>query len=343
MGPAADRIGALPAAAARTARLMEPAARSAVAPFYVMRVLAAAARRAERGEVAFNLAAGQPSTAAPKSVLAAAHHALHGEILGYTETPGIAPLRAGDRPALPPPLRDGRRPRGRRRHHRLVRRIPARVPVRVRRRRPRRAGTARAIRRTGTSCTPWGVRSSTCHAGRRPGTSRRLEMIDGLELDGLVVASPANPTGTMLEPAELAALARHCAATGVRLISDEIYHGITYTGLTSSSWETDRSGFVVNSFSKYFSMTGWRIGWLLVPDDCADVLDALAGNLAICPPAPAQFAALDAFDAYDECDGHVRRYADQPGDRCSTGCAARASTGSRPPTAPSTSTPTSRT
>ena len=117
----------------------------------------------------------------------------------------------------------------------------------------------------------------------------------GLALAGLVVASPANPTGTMLEPAELAALARHCAETGVRLISDEIYHGVTYTGLTSSSWETDRSGFVVNSFSKYFSMTGWRIGWLLVPNDCVDVLDALAGNLAICPPAPAQFAALGAF------------------------------------------------
>ena len=168
-------------------------------------------------------------------------------------------------------------------------------------------------------------------------------MIDGLELDGLVVASPANPTGTMLEPAELAALARHCAETGVRLISDEIYHGITYTGLTSSSWETDRSGFVVNSFSKYFSMTGWRIGWLLVPNDCADVLDALAGNLAICPPAPAQFAALGGvrrLRRVRRARPPVRR---QPGDRCSTGCARSASTGSRPPTARSTSTPTSRT
>jgi aspartate/methionine/tyrosine aminotransferase len=92
------------------------------------------------------------------------------------------------------------------------------------------------------------------------------------------------------------------------LISDEIYHGITYAGETSCSWATDRSGFVVNSFSKYFSMTGWRIGWLLVPRDLSEVLDALGGNLAICPPAPAQYAALAAFDAYDECDGHVTRY-----------------------------------
>ena len=72
---------------------------------------------------------------------------------------------------------------------------------------------------------------------------------------------------------------------------------------------TDRSGLVVNSFSKYFSMTGWRIGWLLVPDDLVDPVDALAGNMAICPPALAQFAAVSAFDAYDECDGHVARYA----------------------------------
>jgi aspartate/methionine/tyrosine aminotransferase len=135
-------------------------------------------------------------------------------------------------------------------------------------------------------------------------------MIDGLDLDGLVVASPANPTGTMLDPGELAHLATHCADTGVRLISDEIYHGITYSGQTTCSWQTDRSGFVVNSFSKYFSMTGWRIGWLLVPRDLAEVVDALGGNLAICPPAPAQYAALGAFDAYDECDGHVVRYAE---------------------------------
>jgi aspartate/methionine/tyrosine aminotransferase len=134
-------------------------------------------------------------------------------------------------------------------------------------------------------------------------------MVENLRLDGLIVASPANPTGTMLEPGELASLATWCATTGVRLISDEIYHGITYAGVTGSSWQTDRHGIVVNSFSKYFSMTGWRIGWLLVPDDLVEVVDALAGNLAICPPAPAQYAAVAAFDAYDECDAHVHRYA----------------------------------
>ena len=97
-----------------------------------------------------------------------------------------------------------------------------------------------ATRPTGTSCTPWGVRSSTCRADRRPATSRRCRWSTDLGLDGLIVASPANPTGTMLEPGELAALATWCAGSGVRLISDEIYHGITYTGVTSSSW-ADRS------------------------------------------------------------------------------------------------------
>jgi aspartate/methionine/tyrosine aminotransferase len=137
-----------------------------------------------------------------------------------------------------------------------------------------------------------------------------VEMVLDADLDALVVASPANPTGTMLPASALAELASVCASRGIRLVSDEIYHGISYTAdEPSSSWATDRTGFVVNSFSKYFSMTGWRIGWLLVPEDLVDAVDALAGNFAICPPAPAQYAAVAAFAGYDECDGHVARYA----------------------------------
>jgi aspartate/methionine/tyrosine aminotransferase len=286
-----------------------PSRRSAVAPFYVMRVLAAAARRAERGEPLFNLAAGQPSTPAPAPVLAAAHAALDGQILGYTETPGIAPLREA-------------------------------IAGHYRRRYDLDVDSADVVVTTGSSGGFLLAFLSAFDTGSRVGLARpgypayrnilhalgcevvdlpcgpetryqpTADMIDGLDLDGLVVASPANPTGTMLDPGELAHLATHCADTGVRLISDEIYHGITYSGQTTCSWQTDRSGFVVNSFSKYFSMTGWRIGWLLVPRDLAEVVDALGGNLAICPPAPAQYAALGAFDAYDECDGHVVRYAE---------------------------------
>ena len=117
------------------------------------------------------------------------------------------------------------------------------------------------------------------------------------------------PPGRWSTPTELAALAAWCDAHGTRLVSDEIYHGITYGAPGSSAWETSRSAIVVNSFSKYFSMTGWRIGWLLVPDELIDAIDRLAGNFAICPPALSQLAAVAAFDAYEELDANVARYA----------------------------------
>jgi len=137
------------------------------------------------------------------------------------------------------------------------------------------------------------------------------------DLKGLVLASPANPTGTMLLPSELAALAAWCEENGVQLISDEIYHGIEYAPLdgdapmSRSAWETSREAVVFSSFSKYFSMTGWRIGWMLAPAHLRRAVDVLTGNFTICPPVLAQRACLAAFDdaAYDELDGHVRRYA----------------------------------
>ncbi|WP_288049668.1 aminotransferase class I/II-fold pyridoxal phosphate-dependent enzyme, partial [Nocardia sp.] len=125
-----------------------------------------------------------------------------------------------------------------------------------------------------------------------------------------------NPTGTMIAPDELAALARWCEANGTLLISDEIYHGITYetTALsdrTASAWETSRESVVIGSVSKYFSMTGWRLGWMLAPADLRPALQRLASNMTVCPPAISQCAALHAFgpDAKTELDGHVRRYA----------------------------------
>jgi aspartate/methionine/tyrosine aminotransferase len=142
-----------------------------------------------------------------------------------------------------------------------------------------------------------------------------VAMLEALDepVRGLVVASPANPTGTVLDPVELAALAEYCERTGVQLVSDEIYHGISYPGApaTSSAWHTSREAIVVNSFSKYFSMTGWRLGWLLLPPRLLRAADCLTGNFTICPPTLAQRAALGAFDAssYAEADGHVARYA----------------------------------
>ena len=298
--------------------LFAPAARASVAPFHVMRVLAAAARRSETGAQVFNLTAGQPSTPAPAPVLAAARSALEQQVLGYTEAPGIAPLRraiAG--------------------HYRARYDLdvdPSEVFVttgssgafllaflsafdagdRVGLARPGYPAYRNILQALGCEvvdlpCGPGASGATGDGVGAR--YQPTVTMIADLGLDGLVLASPANPTGTMLEPHELAAMATFCAQQGIRLVSDEIYHGINYTGRSACSWSTDRSGFVVNSFSKYFSMTGWRIGWMLVPHDLADAVDALAGNMAICPPALAQYAAISAFEAYDECDGHVARYA----------------------------------
>jgi aspartate/methionine/tyrosine aminotransferase len=112
-------------------------------------------------------------------------------------------------------------------------------------------------------------------------------------LAGLVVASPANPTGTMIAPDQLAELARWCRDHEVRLVSDEIYHGVTdHTVAASCAWEHDREAIVISSFSKYWGMTGWRLGWSLVPTDLTAVFDAIAGNYALCPPVPAQHAAI---------------------------------------------------
>jgi aspartate/methionine/tyrosine aminotransferase len=127
---------------------------------------------------------------------------------------------------------------------------------------------------------------------------------------GVVAASPANPTGTMIPPDELRALDAWCSAHDARLISDEIYHGITYGEPVSTAWESSRDGVVINSFSKYFGMTGWRLGWMLVPPDLRSAVDALAGNFALSPPALSQLAAVEAFSpaSYAEADANVARY-----------------------------------
>ena len=127
-------------------------------------------------------------------------------------------------------------------------------------------------------------------------------------LDGLVVASPANPTGTMLGAAELSALGEWCARRGVRLVSDEIYHGIVYGDPAATAAGLAPDAIVVNSFSKYFAMTGWRLGWMVVPPDLLRPVEVLAQNFFISPPALSQAAALAAFEACEELDANVARY-----------------------------------
>jgi aspartate/methionine/tyrosine aminotransferase len=297
------------------------ASRANVPPFHVMDLLAAAdARRRSHGDLV-NLVAGQPSTPAPRPVREAARQALDGELLGYTVATGIRELReaiAG--------------------HHRRTHGIEVDADDVVVTTGSSggfllaflaafEAGDRVAIARPGYPCYRNVLTALGCEVVELPtGPETRFQpsvaMLESLDrpVQGLVVASPANPTGTMLAPEELAALARWCEQHGVQLISDEIYHGITYGGAgstaqslaQSSAWETSREAVVFDSFSKYFSMTGWRIGWMLVPPRLRRAVDVLTGNFTICPPALAQHAAVAAFteEAYAECDGHVARYAE---------------------------------
>ena len=127
-------------------------------------------------------------------------------------------------------------------------------------------------------------------------------------LDGLIVASLANPTGTMLHAHELETLARHCETAGIRLVSDEIYHGITYGPREATALAAGNSAIVINSFSKYFSMTGWRLGWMVVPMSLLRAVECLTQNFFISPPALSQHAALAAFECGEELDRNVARY-----------------------------------
>jgi aspartate/methionine/tyrosine aminotransferase len=125
---------------------------------------------------------------------------------------------------------------------------------------------------------------------------------------GVIVASPANPTGTVIPADELAAIAEICARRGIRLVSDEIYHGISYVGPCRSALEFASDALVINSFSKYYSMAGWRLGWLVVPDELVGPARARMGNLFLTPPSLAQHAGLAAMDSTEELDGHVATY-----------------------------------
>lgn len=127
--------------------------------------------------------------------------------------------------------------------------------------------------------------------------------------DGLIVGSPSNPTGTIIPADEFKDLAQFCDEHGIRLISDEIYHGITYGVQPATAADLSETAFVVNSFSKYFSITGWRLGWLIVPPDLKRSLECLAQNLFISPPTISQHGAIAVFDCQDELEANVRRYA----------------------------------
>nr|WP_225727743.1 MULTISPECIES: pyridoxal phosphate-dependent aminotransferase [unclassified Nocardia] len=291
--------------------------RSTIPPFYVMDVWKAAAERARTHGDVLVLAAGQPSTPAPAPVLRATKQAIESELLGYTETFGILPLRETiarhhtetyGYPVDPDDVVVTTGSSGAFSLIFLAAFDPGDTVVVARPGYPAYRNTLAAL----------GCRVVELDCGAQTRFQPTVAMLEQLPEPpaGLVVASPANPTGTMITPAELAALARWCDEHGTLLISDEIYHGITYDGAdadnrTSSAWETSRESVVIGSVSKYFSMTGWRLGWMLAPADLRPALQRLASNLTVCPPAISQYAAMHAFtpEAKAELDGHVRRYA----------------------------------
>ncbi|HXL48893.1 MAG TPA: aminotransferase class I/II-fold pyridoxal phosphate-dependent enzyme [Xanthobacteraceae bacterium] len=284
-------------------RLINPSARSDVPPFMVMDVMAAAARMEAAGGRVIHLEVGQPAAAAPASAIAAAHTALASGRLRYTETLGIATLRAriarhyeetygvaidpgrvvattgssagfvlaflalfesGDRVAvaLPgyPPYR-----------HILSALGCEAVPIET------------------TQATRWAITPEMLLAAHRKGP-----------LKGVLVASPANPTGTMMQAEALRDLISAAESEGIRVISDEIYHGLDYAFPAETAARLSENCVIINSFSKYFCMTGWRIGWMVVPEPLVRPLDRLQGNLAVSVPTLSQIAAEAAFDGRAE-------------------------------------------
>ena len=289
--------------------MLPVAERADIAPFHVMAVMRAAGERAAAGGDVAHLEVGQPSTPAPRAALDAARRALEAGPLHYTDAVGDAALRA-----------------------RIARWYDERYGVAVE--------PGRVVITTGASgacvlaflaCFDVGARVGVaapgypCYrnmltafgcepvtlavdaASRFQPTPDHLGAADPLA--GVVLASPSNPTGTVLADDDLAALADACRRSRTRLVVDEIYHGITYGRACPTVLAHEPDAVVVGSFSKYFSMTGWRVGWLVVPPELVDPVERLAQNLTVAPPTIGQVAARAAMDATDELDAHVARYA----------------------------------
>ena len=285
-------------------RLVSPSARSDVPPFMVMDVMAAAARIEAAGGRVIHMEVGQPAAPAPKAAIAAAQAALSGP-LRYTETLGIRPLR-----------------------QRIARHYAETYGVAV--------SPERIIVTTGSSagfilaflamfepgdrvaiacpgyppyrhiltalgCEP--VLIETTAETRWAITGDMLKAAHARSpLSGLLIASPANPTGTMMTPQALAELIGAAEGAGIRVISDEIYHGLDYAMKAETAVRLSEQAVVINSFSKYFCMTGWRIGWMVAPEPLVRPIDRLQGNLAISVPTLSQIAAVAAFDGRAEMD-----------------------------------------
>ena len=286
---------------------MDRSRRGQVDAFIVMDVVEAARAAEAAGHHIIHMEVGQPGTGAPAGARAAVAAALDAP-LGYTVSLGLPALRAGIA--------------GLYRRWYGVELDPARVIVT--------SGSSGGFLLAFTALFDGGDRVGLGEPGY-PSYRQILKALDlvpvgiacreanrlqpvpadlaGLDLRGLIVASPGNPTGTMLDRAALAALIEASAARGIRFVSDEIYHGLHYADRAVSALEISDDVYVINSFSKYFSMTGWRVGWMVVPQDHVRTVERLAQNLFICAPHVAQVAALAALDCVDALEANRAVYA----------------------------------
>ena len=290
-----------------------PSTRSAVAPFHAMDVLAEANAREAAGQRIIHMEVGQPGAPAPAPVLAAAQDTLRGGVIRYTEALGITPLReriaqhykdsygigipveriavttgssaafnlaflagfdVGDRVALPTPG------------------YPAYRNILL-------ALGLEAVEIETTAETRWALTPEMIAAEHEKSP-----------LKGVLVASPANPTGTMMRPAALKTLISACRDLGLWFISDEIYHGLVYEGRADTALTYSDDAIVINSFSKYYCMTGWRVGWMIIPERLIRPVERLGQNLYLSVPELSQRAAVAAFDATDELEAVKAGYAE---------------------------------
>ncbi|WP_300029662.1 aminotransferase class I/II-fold pyridoxal phosphate-dependent enzyme [uncultured Roseobacter sp.] len=286
---------------------MRVSRRSSVNPFIVMDVMEAARRAEEAGRRIIHMEVGQPGTGAPAAATAALGKAMQEGPLGYTVALGLPALRS-----------------------RIARMYgewydvdldPGRVVITP--------GSSGGFLLAFTALFDTGDRVGIGAPGYpsyrqilraldlqpvdlETDPANRLQPVPGdfaqLDLAGLMVASPANPTGTMLDRAAMQALISATSEQGASFISDEIYHGTEYEAKAVTALEITDEAYVINSFSKYFSMTGWRVGWMVVPEDHVRVIERIAQNMFICAPHASQIAALAAMDAGEELEANMTVY-----------------------------------
>jgi len=286
---------------------MRNSTRSGVDPFIVMDVMEAARRAEAEGRHIIHMEVGQPGTPAPEGAREALARAMGEDAMGYTVALGLPALR-----------------------QRIARLYGEWYDVDL--------NPERVVITPGSSGGFILAFTALFDAGDRVGIGapgypsyrqilKALDLVpvdietaaesrlqpapadlEGRDLAGLMVASPANPSGTMLGRDDLAALMEAAKAHGASFISDEIYHGIEYEAKAVTALEISDEAYVINSFSKYFSMTGWRVGWMVVPEDHVRVIERLAQNLFICPPHASQVAALAAMDCHEELEANMAVY-----------------------------------